>query len=291
MKPQYQPMSATIPADEPHYAMKKNATNRCVLWTVLAVAVFLLAACKGKSGGTAGATEDSEAEKMLQGIWIDGDTEEVMFKVDGDSIVYPDSTSQSAPFKIMGDTLVIGTDGKYPIVRRSPQVLWFENPNGDVVKLNKSNDSNDALAFTHENRHTVPIITEVVKKDTVVMYAGERYHCYIAINPTRYKVVNTTYNPDGVAVDNVYYDNIIHLSIYKGGNKLYSKDIDKRMYSRFVPKQILSQSILSGMEFYKTDSRGFHFNTTICIPDNASCYMLDTYVSLKGQLAMELIEY
>ena len=190
-----------------------------------------------------------------------------------------------------GDTLIIGTDGKYPIVRRSPQVLWFENPNGDVVKLNKSNDSSDALAFTHENRHTVPIITEVVKKDTVVMYAGERYHCYIAINPTKYKVVNTAYNPDGVAVDNVYYDNIIHLSIYKGGDKLYSKDIDKRMYSRFVPKQILSQSILSGMEFYKTDSRGFHFNTTVCIPDNASCYMLDTYVSLKGQVAMELIEY
>lgn len=258
---------------------------------MLAVAVSLFVACKGKSGATADATEDIEAKKMLQGIWIDGDIGDVTFKVDGDNILYPDSTSQSATFKIVGDTLVIGTDDKYPIVKRSSQTLWFENPNGDVVKLNKSNDPDDALVFTRESKHTVPIITEVVKKDTVVMYAGERYHCYIAINPTKYKVVNTTYNPDGVAVDNVYYDNIIHLSIYKGGNKLYSKDLDKKMYARFVPKQILAQSILSGMEFYKIDNRGFHFNTTICIPDNASCYMLDTYVSQKGQLAMELIEY
>lgn len=228
---------------------------------------------------------------MLQGIWKDSDTDEVMFVIDGDSIAYPDSTSQPAPFKVVADTLIIGTGDKYPIVKRSQQVLWFENPNGDVVKLNKSNNADDALAFTHESKHSIPIITKVVKKDTVVMHNSERYHCYITINPTRYKVVNTTYNSDRVAVDNVYYDNIINLSIYHGSNKLYSKDINKQMYARFVPKQILDQSILSGMDFYKADSRGFHFNTTVCIPDRASCYMLDTYVSTKGQLAMELIEY
>lgn len=271
--------------------MIATALKRRVLWMALAVAVSLFAACKGKGGDIANTTENKEAKKSLQGIWVDSDTGDVTFKIDGDSILYPDSTSQSAPFKIMGDTLVIGSNGKYLIVKQSSQILWFENPNGDVVKLNKSNDPDDALVFKRENKRAVPTTTQVVKKDTVVMYSGERYHCYIVTNPTRYKVVNTTYNADGVAIDNVYYDNIMHISIYKGSEKLYSRDINKRMYSRFVPKQILSQSILTGMEFVKADSRGFHFNTTICIPDDASCYMLDTYVSLKGQLAMELIEY
>lgn len=271
--------------------MRYTALKRYVLWMVMAVAVSLFAACKGKSGDVAGTVEDKEAKKSLQGIWVDGDTGDVTFKISGDSILYPDSTSQSALFKIVGDTLVIGSDGKYPIVKRSTQVLWFENSNGDVVKLNKSNDPDDALVFMRENKPAVTTTSEVVKKDTVVMYGGERYHCYIVTNPTRYKVVNTTYNSDGVAIDKVYYDNIMHISIYKGSEKLYSRDINKKMYSRFVPKQILSQSIITGMEFAKADSRGFHFNTTICIPNDASCYMLDTYVSLKGQLAMELIEY
>lgn len=284
-------MNTSVPANEPHYAMKKSTPNQCVLWVMLGFVIFLFASCKGKSGDATDTTEGKEAKKSLQGIWVDGDTGDVTFKIDGDSILYPDSTSQSAPFKIMGDTLVIGSNGKYPIVKRSSQVLWFENPNGDVVKLNKSNDPDDALVFTRENKRAVTTTAEVVKKDTVVMYAGERYHCYIVTNPTRYKVVNTTYNSDGVAIDKVYYDNIMHISIYKGSEKLYSRDINKRMFSRFVPKQILSQSILTCMEFTKVDSRGFHFNTTICIPDDASCYMLDTYVSLKGQLAMELIEY
>lgn len=270
--------------------MKNYTLSKYTACAVLVLALSLLSACRGKGDATV-VQENKEAEKMLQGIWVDADTEEVTFKIDGDSILYPDSTSQPSTFKVLGDTLVIGTNDKYPIVKQTPHIFWFENPNGDVVKLNKSDNSDDTAAFMHESKRGVPIITEVVKKDTVVMYGGERYHCYIAINPTKYKVVNTTFNSDGVAVDNVYYDNIIHISIYKAAAKLYSKDINKQMYSRFVPKQFLSQSILSGMEFYKVDGRGFHFNATICVPDGASCYMLDTYVSFKGQLAMELVEY
>ena len=257
----------------------------------LAMALAMVVACKGKTDSSASAQEDKEAERSLQGIWVDGDTDEVMFKVAGDSIQYPDSTSQTAAFKIIGDTLVIGSTDKYPIVKQSPHTFWFKNPNGDVVKLDKSDDPDDALAFEHESKHGVPIRTEVSKSDTVVMYNGERYHCYIAINPTKYKVVNTTYNSDGVAVDNVYYDNIIHISIFKGAAQLYSKDINKRMYSPLVPNQFLSQAILTNMEFGKADSHGFHFNATICVPDGASCYMLDTRVSFEGKLAMELLEY
>lgn len=191
----------------------------------------------------------------------------------------------------MGDTLVMGTPAaKYPIVKQTEHLFWFTNQNGDMVKLAKSNDPIDSLAFAHE-QPKVMTITEVVKRDTVVNYNGERYHCYIAINPTKYKVARTTYNDDGMGVDNIYYDNIIHISVFKGATQLYSRDFRKQMYARFVPRQFLSQSILSDMQFDKVDARGFHFNATICMPDGASCYMLDTKISLDGKMSMELLEY
>lgn len=258
----------------------------------LLCAILLLVGCKGETRNDSDAQENEEAENMLQGIWVDNDTEEVTFKVKGDSIFYADSTSMPTTFKIFGDTLVMGTPAtKYPIVKQAPHLFWFKNQNGDVVKLAKSEDTNDSLVFVHDDPKPLNIITEVVKRDSVVMHNGERYHCYIAINPTKYKVTRTTYNSDGIGVDNIYYDNIIHISVFKGAQQLYSHDFNKQMYSRFVPKQFLSQAILSDMEFNKVDSRGFHFNATICMPDGASCYLLDTKISLEGKMSMELLEY
>lgn len=261
----------------------------------LPLSLFLLFAvitgCKDKASGGNDVTENKEAESLLQGIWKDNDTEEVTFKVEGDSIFYPDSTSLPTAFKVYGDTLVMGTpSAKYPIEKQTTHLFWFKNQNGDLIKLVKSEDTADTLAFADE-QPKVLTYNEVVKRDTVVNYGGERYHCYIAINPTKYKVVRTTYNNDGVGVDNTYYDNIIHISVFKGAAQLYSRDFRKQMYARFVPKQFLSQSILSDMVFNKVDGNGFHFNATICVPDGASCYMLDTKISLHGKMSMELLEY
>ena len=133
--------------------------------------------------------------------------------------------------------------------------------------------------------------TDVVKRDTVVNYDNQRYHCYVAINPTRYKVHRATYNEDGVEVDNVYYDNIVHLSVYKGAECLYSRDLRKEMFKGKVPAQFLAQSILSNMEFSKVDSKGFHFDTTVCIPDGASCYMFDVTIGFGGKSVIQLLEY
>lgn len=50
--------------------------------------------------------EDVAAKKMLQGVWIDSDDEDdVAFRVKGDTIYYPDSTSRPVYFCIIGDTL------------------------------------------------------------------------------------------------------------------------------------------------------------------------------------------
>lgn len=264
--------------------------NKYLVAAIL-VTIFFIAGCQRKAEPVVNLAENKEAKAMLQGIWIDDIAEDVVFKAKGDTIYYPDSTSMPAYFKIIGDTLIMG-DGsaKYFIQKQSAHLFWFKNPNGDLIKLVKSDDPNNALAF-EQKKPDILTVTEKLKTDTVVMYKGERYHCYIAINPTTYKVVKTTYTDDGVKVDNVYYDNIIHISIYHGANQLYSRDFNKKMYSNLVPGNFLKQAVLSNMEYSKVDEKGFHFNAIVCIPDGSSCYMLDTNITMDGDLSMELKEY
>jgi hypothetical protein len=176
-------------------------------------------------------------------------------------------------------------------VKQTPHLFWFQNQMGDVVKLRKSDDPLHEQDFAAESHSAVVIADKVVKRDSVVFYNGERYHWYIDINPTKYKVVKTTYNDDGVSVDNIYYDNIIHISIFKGSARLYSSNLRKQQYAQYVPENFLQQAILGNMQFDRVDAQGFHFAATLCIPDGASCYMVSTDVSFDGQLTMKLLEY
>jgi hypothetical protein len=259
--------------------------------SILLASVLLLSSCGQKDKTVKNVAENREAKAMLQGIWVDGDAATVAFKVKGDTIYYPDTTSQPAYFKIVSDTLVLGSRAaQYPVVKQSAHVFWFKNQNGDVVKLTKSSDPNDELAFV-QKKDQVAMVTEAVKRDTVVMHDGERYHCYIAVNPTKYKVVTAAYNDDGVEVDNVYYDNIIHISVFHGARQLYSRDFNKKMYAQLVPASFLSQSILGNMEFERVDADGFHFSATLCVPDAASCYKVGTIISKSGKMSMELLEH
>lgn len=97
-----------------------------------------MASCGQKSAGkdSAGVKEDTAAKKMLQGIWLDGDDEDnVVFRVKGDTIYYPDSTSQPVYFYIAGDTLVMkgANTTKYPIIRQAAHIFQFKVLNGDIM--------------------------------------------------------------------------------------------------------------------------------------------------------------
>lgn len=225
---------------------------------------------------------------MLQGIWLEGETEEAVFRVEGDTIYYPDPADQPACFRIIGDSLVL-SQHRYSIIRQDEHIFWFENQSGEVTKLVKSDAADDSLVFVNRQPEVLTI-TEVIKRDSVIGYGGERYHWYIAFNPTRYRVVKTSYNSEGVAVENVYYDNIIHISLYQGAKCLYSHDIKKQMFNHEVPGQFLDQAILGNMQYSHTDARGVHFDATLCIPDEASCYMIETLVGFDGQMSMTLLE-
>lgn len=254
--------------------------------------VLLAAAVSGCRHGSASEAsgESKEAKQLLQGVWIEEESGNISFRVEGDTIFYADSTSMPAYFKIVGDSMVLGSGTAYGIVKQSPNLFWFTNQNGDIVKLQKSNDPVDTTVFVHD-QPKILTYTHQVKSDSVVIYNGERYHWYIAINPTKYKVVKRTYNDDGLEVENVYYDNIMHISVYHGAKQIYSSDFRKQQYARHVPAEFLDEAILGDMQFSHIDAGGLHFNATLCIPDGASCYIVESLIAYTGRMTMKTLEY
>lgn len=257
--------------------------------STIVIFLLLLTSC-GQRGSASDCLEESrEAKALLQGVWTDQSTEAVVFKINGDSIYYPDSTSQTAYFRVLDDTLFIN-NSRYHIEKQTEHVLWFQGQDGEMVRLQKT-DSDDTEEMFQKNAPQILTLTEVLKKDTVVTYNDNRYHLYIAINPTRYKVVRHTLNDDGLDVENVYYDNIIHLSIYQGNNEIFGRDFRKKMYEKQVEERFLTQSILNNMDFDHVDKDGFHMNTSLCMPGDASCYLVEHVISFDGKMSTQLQEY
>lgn len=54
---------------------------------------------------------------------------------------------------------------------------------------------------------------------------------------------------EGLSVDNVYYDNIIHICVYEGKRSLFAKDITRQMFKHVIPDDFLKWAILSDMDF------------------------------------------
>jgi len=264
--------------------MKKN--NGLIILCVLTFAIFV--GCGQKTADQL--PESQEAKQLLQGIWSDEETENLVFQMRGDSVYYPDSTSMPAYFRVYDDTLYIGSSARYHIEKHTEHLLWFKGGDGELVKLVK-NDGEEEQETFEKNKAQILSLTDVLKKDTVVSYNGNRYHLYVAINPTKYKVVRHTLNEDGLDVENVYYDNIIHLSIFQGDHQLFSRDFRKQQYQQCVPAQFFDQAVLNNMEYSSADEKGLHFNVSLCTPGDASCYLIEHVVSLDGQLSTELIEY
>ena len=103
------------------------------------------------------------------------------------------------------------------------------------------------------------------------------------------EVMRPGVSEEGLGVDNVYYDNIIHICVYEGRKSLYAKDITKQMFKGVVPDDFLQWAILSDMDFMGVDSKGYHYQATVCVPDGASCYMVNITAGKDGGLAFELV--
>ena len=118
------------------------------LKTVLPICcLLLLLGCKSEKQQTEKPVvqEDSRAKKMLQGVWINEIEEDVVFSINGDTIYYPDSTSIPEYFKVIRDSLLIGSPNasKYSITKQTEHLFVFKNQYGDEVRLVKSENPED----------------------------------------------------------------------------------------------------------------------------------------------------
>lgn len=233
--------------------------------------------------------ENLSAKKELQGIWIDENEGDATFCMKGDTVYFPDETSAPLYFRIEKDSFVLygANVTKYPIVKQTTHLFEFENQNGEHVRLVKSNDAGYIRLF---DRQRVVLVNQnkLIKRDTVVYNDNEKYHCYVQVNPTTYKVYRATCNDDGVEVDNVYYDNIVHLSIFHGSKKLYSSNVTKNDFDKQVSRQFLKQSVLSDMTFYKIDHEGIHCFAILGIPNSPSNFMVEFVVSYEGKIVKRI---
>ena len=254
----------------------------------ISVLMVVLVACNQNNSSVL--PDDKEAKARLQGVWLDDESGDVSFKVDGDTIYFADDTSMPAYFRIYEDSLYMASGTAYGVVKQTEHLFWLNNQNGDLLKYRKS-DGSEEENVQETASPSVLTYTHQVKVDSVVTYNGKRYHWYIAINPTKYKVSKRSYNEDGLEVENVYYDNIMHISVFLGANKLYSSDFRKQQYQGIVPEAFLDEAIFANMEFSHIDATGLHFNATLCIPDGATCYMVETTISYTGTASMKLVEY
>lgn len=252
----------------------------------ISLLVVVLAGCR--QNNTSSQSENAEAKSMLQGVWVDSESGDVSFRVSGDTIYFSDATSMPARFHISGDSLYLASGTAYGIVKQTEHLFWFKNLNGDLLKLKKSDEEDVELT---QNSPSVLTYTHQVKVDSVVTYNGSRYHWYIAINPTKYKVSKRSFTDDGLEVENVYYDNIMNVSVFEGARRLFSSDFHKQQYQGLVPATFLDEAILANMEYSHIDAAGLHFNATLCIPDGATCYIVEAVISYKGALSMQLVEY
>ena len=77
---------------------------------------ILFAACSGNKSphSLQQEKEDLSAKELLQGIWLDDETESPLMRVEGDTIYYADAQSTPIAFKIMRDILyTYGNDTTY----------------------------------------------------------------------------------------------------------------------------------------------------------------------------------
>jgi len=287
--------------------MNTKTTNKCLrlhrillrsgVWPLgfcLFMLIVLLVSCnqqKNSSETVVDQQEDKRAKEMLQGVWVNEDEDEVVFNVKGDTIFYPNTTNLPVAFIIVSDTLILqgSQEVRYEILRQSPNIFEFKNQFGDVVKLTKSTDDDDMLEFEDVQPHAINQGL-LIKRDTVIMAQGQRYHCYVQVNPTTYKVIKTSYNSEGVSVENIYYDNIINLAVFNGTRRVFSSDFHKDDFRKHIPADIIKQCILSDMIFNCADANGIHYDAEICIPDSPSSYVVDVLVGYDGKVSFHVAE-
>ena len=260
------------------------------LFSKVLICISLMSSCSGQPQKKEEMEkEDLIAKEWLQGTWIDDMTETPLFTAKGDTIYYIDEPAAPVAFKIIEDTLK--TYGRkvsnYHIKKQGKSFIWIQSFMGDILQLSKAENSQDSLWIP---RQTPKEKTDnVISKDNVVHYNNQRFRGYVYINPTNIKVHQPEITEEGLEIENIYYDNIIHICVYEGKNKLFGRDMKKQDFESLIPAEYYQRAILSDMEFGGVNAKGYQYQATLCIPNSASCYLINISITKDGDITYELI--
>ena len=260
--------------------------------STLIACISLLAACSNQpKKQEKPEEEDLRAKELLQGIWVDDMTETPLIRIKGDSIYYIDESVHPATFKIIGDSLkTYGQQtASYHIKKKGEYFFWIESAMGEILQLSKSENTVDSLL----SQETIPSQKpdrEVIQKDHIVHFNNIRYRGYVYINPTDIKVIQPEITEEGLEIENVYYDNIIHICVYEGKKSLFARDMKKGDFEPLIPAEYFRRSILTDMDFAGVDAKGYQYQATLCIPNSATCYLINISITKDGDISYELCQ-
>ena len=92
-------------------------------------------------------------------------------------------------------------------------------------------------------------------------------------------------------MDNVYYDNVIHICVYEGKKMLYGQDITKKNVLRIYSlAEMLDQAILADMNFMGVDSKGYHYQATLGIPESSVYSLVNMIIGFDCTMSIEKAE-
>ena len=270
--------------------MNKIYSLLCGLW----LAMTGMSACSHGAGNdvVAESQENVQMKQALQGIWADDNSDAVQFSADGDSLYYPGDASRPLYFKIVnGQLMICGADTvSYEIVCLEDSKFWYHSITGELIKLHRSEYELDSIEFVKTMQEPIALYDGVVKKDSVIMFEKHRYHGYVYINPSTMKVYKTSYNENGMKIEQVFYDNVIHLCVYEGTQSLFARDFTKKDFESAVEPGFLKSAVLSDMDFIDVNSKGYWYEVSLCIPDEASCYQIFILVSPDGDWSLQSVK-
>lgn len=247
---------------------------------------------KGNDAANGGQTADStQSVSMLQGVWLDNDTEMPVMKVRGDTIALANRAASAFRFVVSGDTLFAQDTEHtiYYIRQLTEQDFSFYTTFGDTVRLHKAEDE---AAWMVDATQAMLQPTEVLKKDSVLTYDGKRYRGYVYVNPSTRKVLVPEVTGEGLVIDNVYYDNVIHVCVYQGKRKMCSRDITRDQFAGVIPDSFLRNAILSDMDFVGVGAGGYFYRAIICSASShgTSSYYVKVCLNDEGVLNIQLIQ-
>ena len=260
----------------------------CKFIYVLLVGLVMVS-CRHHDSGYSLRHQDQDAKQMLQGIWIDDEEGTPALMAKGDSILFPDTTSLPMRFWIYKDSLYLQGSNvdRYLISKQAEHVFRFVNKGGESVKLVKAENRRMEPLFYQDHPYALNIFRTLTLDTTVTVPVGI-YDCHTVVEPTSNRVMASTFNEQGIRVDNMYLDNEARVSVMFNKKPFYEHSFRKQEFSAFVPKEFLDNSILRSILYDRADTAAIYLDAVIGVPDAASAFVVEMKISKSGKLTKKL---